>query len=201
MSVVDRFGNVSTDETFAGHGVTAAEHVELTDHTVASVFWAFMHSDGLVWEGDAYVTDDLFLNPFYATGYPVTEAYWTTVAVDGEVMDVLLQCFERRCLTYTPDNPAGWEVEAGNVGQHYYRWRYGQGPVDPVPTATATATTPRPDPTSTPTSTTVIDPSPTLPPGVTPTGDMRIEYISDDGVIIRNMQVAGDIYMAGWLRA
>ncbi|MCS7294077.1 MAG: thermonuclease family protein, partial [Dehalococcoidia bacterium] len=38
----------------------------------------------------------------------------------------LVQCFERRCLTYTPDNPPGWQVEAGNVGQHYYRWRYEQ---------------------------------------------------------------------------
>ena len=36
-----------------------------------------------------------------------------------------MQCFERRCLTYTPANPAGWQVEAGNVGQHYYQWRYG----------------------------------------------------------------------------
>src|SRR5690606_18565814 len=42
----------------------------------------------------------------------------------------------RRCLTYTPDNPPGWQVEAGNVGQHYYEWRYlsdDEGPVDPAP--------------------------------------------------------------------
>jgi hypothetical protein len=37
-----------------------------------------------------------------------------------------MQCFERRCLTYTPDNPEGWQVEAGNVGRHYYYWRYGE---------------------------------------------------------------------------
>src|SRR5207302_953615 len=37
------------------------------------------------------------------------------------------------CLTYTPDNPAGWQVEAGNVGLHYYEWRYGtERPVPPV---------------------------------------------------------------------
>jgi hypothetical protein len=35
-----------------------------------------------------------------------------------------LQCFERRCLTYTPDNPEGWQVEFGNIGRHYYQWRY-----------------------------------------------------------------------------
>ena len=38
---------------------------------------------------------------------------------------MLIQCFERRCLTYTPGNPDGWQVEAGNVGQHYFHWRYG----------------------------------------------------------------------------
>jgi hypothetical protein len=38
-----------------------------------------------------------------------------------------LRCFERRCLTDTPDNAPGWQVEAGNVGQHYCAWRYGGG--------------------------------------------------------------------------
>jgi hypothetical protein len=37
-----------------------------------------------------------------------------------------VQAFERRVLTYNPDNSDGWKVEAGNVGQHYYQWRYGQ---------------------------------------------------------------------------
>jgi WD40 repeat protein len=27
-------------------------------------------------------------------------------------------------LTYVPDNPAGYKVEMGNVGQHYFQWRY-----------------------------------------------------------------------------
>jgi hypothetical protein len=47
------------------------------------------------------------------------------VKVGGQVKDVLVQCFERRCLTYTPSNPTGWQVEMGNVGRHYYSWRYG----------------------------------------------------------------------------
>ncbi len=29
-------------------------------------------------------------------------------------------------LTYTPDNPDGFKVEAGNVGTQYLRWRYGK---------------------------------------------------------------------------
>jgi hypothetical protein len=44
--------------------------------------------------------------------------------VGGVELDVLVQLFERRVLTYTPTNPAGFKVEMGNVGQHYYRWRY-----------------------------------------------------------------------------
>jgi hypothetical protein len=68
----------------------------------------------------------MFENPYYATGFPIIEAFWAEVTVDGLARDVLVQCFERRCLTYTPDNPEGWKVEAGNVGQHYYRWRYEQ---------------------------------------------------------------------------
>jgi hypothetical protein len=50
------------------------------------------------------------------------------VKVGGQPRDVLVQCFERRCLTYTPDNDPTWQVEAGNVGQHYYIWRYGAMP-------------------------------------------------------------------------
>lgn len=48
--------------------------------------------------------------------------------VGGKMKTVLVQCFQRRCLTYTPSNPTGWKVEAGNVGQHYFKWRYGVNP-------------------------------------------------------------------------
>jgi WD40 repeat protein len=37
---------------------------------------------------------------------------------------VLVQLFERRVLTYTPANSAEFKVEMGNVGQHYFQWRY-----------------------------------------------------------------------------
>jgi len=71
-----------------------------------------------------YVTQALFQDPYYATGFPVTEAYWARVKVAENYRDVLMQCFERRCLTYTPGNPPGFATEAGNVGQHYHTWRY-----------------------------------------------------------------------------
>lgn len=116
-------GMISSDGDLGDYGVTAAHHVQQDwiDHTVASVFWDFMNSEGLIWDGE-YMEDNLFPNPYYAVGLPVTEAYWTNVMVGGDSKDVLVQCFERRCLTYAPSNPDGWKVEAGNVGQHYYRW-------------------------------------------------------------------------------
>jgi hypothetical protein len=117
--------SIEQSEEYAAHGIEAAFHVSETNHTVAAPFWEFMNSTGLVYEGGNLVAENLFQNPFYATGYPITEAYWTTTPVDGESQDVLWQCFERRCMTYTPGNPDGWQVETGNVGQHYFEWRYG----------------------------------------------------------------------------
>ena len=38
---------------------------------------------------------------------------------------MLIQAFERRVLTYAPEQPKGWQVQMGNIGQHYFEWRYG----------------------------------------------------------------------------
>jgi hypothetical protein len=118
------------DDRLLAYGVTAAHFVPETQHTVASPFWNFMNSSGTVYENGVFTGAALFQNPFYATGFPISEAYWATVKVGGTDLDVLIQCFQRRCLTYTPSNEPAWQVEAGNVGQHYHAWRY--GPVDPI---------------------------------------------------------------------
>jgi hypothetical protein len=123
-------------EQLAAYGVTAAQLVPETGRWVAAVFWAFMTSTGPVYEGGTTHDAALFQNAYYATGFPIINPYWARVSVGGTVKDVLLQCFERRCLTYTPDNPEGWQVEAGNVGQHYYDWRYADAEPVPVPTPT-----------------------------------------------------------------
>ncbi len=125
---VDRYGNVTDDASWGAHNVHIAFEDDVTGHGIAEPFWDFMNSHGLVEEDGQLVEDALFENPFYATGRPVTGAYWAEVQVGGEPRDVLTQCLERRCLTYTPGNPEGFVVEAGNVGQHYYDWRYIQAP-------------------------------------------------------------------------
>lgn len=136
---VARDGQVSDDPTLASYDVQATYFVPETNHTVAGPFWEFMNSSGLIGEGGALVEGSLFPNPFYATGFPITEAYWTTVQVGGQPQDVLVQVFERRVLTYTPGNDPGWRVEAGNVGQHYFTWRYGMdAPTEPPAVEQAT---------------------------------------------------------------
>lgn len=59
----------------------------------------------------------------YLLGHPLTEPYWIDTTVDGQARRVLIQAFERRVLSYSPDNPEGWKVESANVGTHYRRWR------------------------------------------------------------------------------
>ena len=130
-STIARDGAVGTQPRLGAYGVTAADYVEQTQHTVAEPFWEFMTATGEVYEDDEYVTDALFEDPYYATGFPVTEAYWTRATVNGSETDVLVQAFQRRILTYTPSNPDGWQVESGNVGRHYYAWRYSDDDNEP----------------------------------------------------------------------
>ncbi|MEZ4572167.1 MAG: hypothetical protein R2849_17975 [Thermomicrobiales bacterium] len=140
IQTLDRQGNIEAAPDYASYGVTIGHIDEVTNHGVAAPFWNFMNSSGTTFQNGNYVDALLFPNAVYATGRPITEPYWASVKVGGTYVDVLTQCFERRCLTYNPANSPGWQVEAGNVGQHYYAWRYGQIPDEATPTATTTAT-------------------------------------------------------------
>ncbi|MCX2728096.1 S8 family serine peptidase [Thermomicrobium sp. 4228-Ro] len=131
VQTIDRAGRIGSEERLAQYGVRAGPLVPETGHRIASVFWDFLQRRDTVYADGAFQTDQLFSPLFAVTGFPITEAYWTRAKVGGVERDVLVQCFERRCLTYTPDNPPGWRVEFGNVGQHYYRWRYGRLPDRP----------------------------------------------------------------------
>ncbi|HEX8599814.1 MAG TPA: hypothetical protein VF952_15030 [Chloroflexia bacterium] len=72
------------------------------------------------------MADETILDWEVDLGYPITEPYWTNVRIGGTSKWVLVQAFQRRVLTYVADNPPGWQVEMGNVGRHYYDWRYNQ---------------------------------------------------------------------------
>lgn len=112
-------------EIFAVYGVRLLNYIKETGHYVASPFAAFLDSQDVVLRADgSQVVEKLFSPTYYATGLPITEPYWVQVKVAGKQQNVLVQAFERRILTYTPANPVGFQVEMGNVGQHYYQWRY-----------------------------------------------------------------------------
>lgn len=122
-SVLARSGSVSDDPSLAGYNVTLESYDDTLGHNVPQVFTDFFVQRGLVYENgyrDGQVFDAIF-----AVGLPLSEPYWARVKVGGVEKDVLMQAFQRRVLTYTPDNPDGFKVEMGNVGQHYLRWRYG----------------------------------------------------------------------------
>ncbi len=122
---IDRDGNITYDAALNDYEIGLGTYVPETDHSVAAPFWEIMNTSGTIWVDGELTNGSIFQNPFYAVGYPITEPYWSTALVADVEQDVLLQCFERRCLTYTPGNELGFQVEAGNVGQHYYRWRHG----------------------------------------------------------------------------
>jgi len=66
-------------------------------------------------------------------GYAITEPFWATIRVDTLSKPVLIQAFQRRVLTYTPSNTRAFQVEFGNIGQHYYRYRHAPGSSDSPP--------------------------------------------------------------------
>jgi sugar lactone lactonase YvrE len=164
---VNRAGQVTADPALTGQGLTVALIDEVTNHAIAAPFWSFMTSSGTVWDGTNYVAAPLFENAYFATGRPITEAYWANVKVGGTYQDVLMQCFERRCLTYNPANAPEWRVEAGNVGRHYYAWRYPQPGGQPTATPTqSTGATPATSASPSPS----VSPSPTETPIEVPAG-------------------------------
>jgi hypothetical protein len=74
-------------------------------------------------------------------GYAISEPFHATVKVAGAPSFVMVQVFERRVLTYTDTNPDAFKVEMGNIGQHYYKWRYPNG-ASSAPPAAIPANTP-----------------------------------------------------------
>jgi multiple sugar transport system substrate-binding protein len=120
-----RNSDVGNDPARASMAETKiAFYDDVTKHNIPEVFWTFLNQSGQVYENGGLTSGQLITPWFYASGRPISEAYWTRASVGGKVIDVLVQMYERRALTYTPANPAGWRVEMANIGQHYYGWRY-----------------------------------------------------------------------------
>ncbi len=122
-TTLDKGGNLSTRNELALPETEIVQYNSVTGHNIPRVFWDFLNLQGRVVVG-GQITNGPVVDWLFAMGYPITDAYWTRARIGGTEKDVLVQLFERRVLTYVPDNPAGYKVEMGNVGQHYFQWRY-----------------------------------------------------------------------------
>ncbi len=125
-ATINRIGNVGDDSTKASDPGTVISYYEpSTKHNIPKVFWDFLNQNGAVMDSGHKVTEKLNDPWFYATGYPIAEAYWANVKIAGQTnIAVLIQPYQRRVLTYVPSAPAAYQVQMGNIGQHYYAWRY-----------------------------------------------------------------------------
>ena len=124
-------GSIGSVPNLAGYARYGVYDTTL-GHNIADVFWAFMNQTGPVYVNGRIVNDTV-IDWTFAMGYPLTEPYWMPIQVGTQQRWVLVQAFQRRMLTYSPDNPPGFRVEMGNVGRSYYDWRYNGQPAPPTP--------------------------------------------------------------------
>lgn len=127
VETINKAGAVSTIAS-PDPSVTYAFFDPNLKHNIPNKMNDFLNQSGPVFVNGA-IAQDQVINPVFLAGLPITEPYWVKAKVGGVEKDVLVQLYERRVLTYTPSNPPGFQVEMGNVGQHYLRWRYGGGTV------------------------------------------------------------------------
>ncbi len=97
----------TTDEGMRMH---IGDYDDTLGHNVPTVFVDYLERYG-AWRDVA--------------GLPLSEPYVITTSVGGNELSVMVQVFQRRLLTYNPQNPPNVQVEMGNAGLHYVRWRYG----------------------------------------------------------------------------
>jgi hypothetical protein len=120
-ATVSAAGDVTNPAATATPPTTISAFDDTTKHNVPKAFADYRTKAGL-----------------QTIGYGISEPFLATVKVAGTLKPVMIQVFERRVLTYTASNDPAFQVEMGNIGQHYYQWRYPNG----AQAAPAAASTP-----------------------------------------------------------
>ncbi|MDQ6695211.1 MAG: hypothetical protein M3014_12455 [Chloroflexota bacterium] len=144
-ATISRNGQVGDDPTKVTYpNINVVYFDPATKHNVPQAIWQFLNDTGPVYDSTTSKTGSARLSDpwFYASGLPISDAYWARVKIAGQQQDVLIQAFERRIVTYVPNGVPGFKVQMGNIGQHYYDWRYknaGQPQVSPTPAGQPTA--------------------------------------------------------------
>ncbi len=122
---VTKAGIVTRDASKDSYGVKYGFYNTETKHNIADQMWTFLNQSGPVLDASGKQITAKLSDPwFYTTGYAISEPYWANVKIAGKQADVLIQLFQRRVVTYVPSAPDGFKVQMGNIGAHYYDWRY-----------------------------------------------------------------------------
>lgn len=147
-SVLAVDGTVSTNASKASDPqAQIVAYSDIFGHNIPRAMWDFMNARGPIVQGGTVVQNQPIINWVFTLGYPISDAYWAHVHIAGQPADVLIQLFQRRTLVYAPSLPAGFRLQMGNVGSHYYNWLYTSNFACPTglncngaqPTATPTA--------------------------------------------------------------
>jgi len=192
---INKEGQVGDDPTKASVPGTKIAYFEpSTKHNIPEMFWGFLNASGPISQSGQIVNARLIDPWFYASGFPISDAYWTRVKIAGVMQPVMIQAYERRVLTYVPTNVPGFQVEMGNIGLHYYDWRYKDagkpsvtptvvGSTTPIPAASA-STTPPGGGTPQPTATRTLAPTVTgTPPTSTPSPSPTVNIFTQGAVV------------------
>ena len=101
---IDRNGNLNEDVGLASWGITNAHYDDVTGHNIAAPFWRSCNPEAS--STNQPICSRRAVSQRILCDRPANHrTVFADVKVGGEIRVVLLQCFERRCLTYTPDNP------------------------------------------------------------------------------------------------
>ncbi|NJP07094.1 MAG: hypothetical protein HC837_16480 [Chloroflexaceae bacterium] len=124
IRITDGSLSIHKNANLAVYAIQIGDYDQNLGHNIPQVFLDFFQQQRLVQEDGQYVLRPL-MDWVFVMGLPISEPYWVRVTVGGNEKDVLIQAFQRRIITYTPSSDPAWQVEMGNVGRHYMRWRYG----------------------------------------------------------------------------
>ncbi|HVF99145.1 MAG TPA: hypothetical protein VND68_04855 [Chloroflexia bacterium] len=131
-ATINRAGQVGSNTGMGLYpGAKLAAYSDVLGHNIPQAMWDFLNLKGTVQQDGKLSANQTLANWVFVMGYPISEPYWARVKIGGVFNDALVQLYERRTLVYVPALEKGWQVQMGNVGQHYHRWLYG-GPL-PAP--------------------------------------------------------------------
>jgi hypothetical protein len=120
---MDYRGVTNRSDTLIGYGAVSTKFVPQTGHNIPNKFWDYLNQKAPIYQNGQLVTAQLY-DWVYVMGYPISEPYWVTARIGGKQYAVLTQLYQRRVLTYIPAFAPEWQIQMGNVGQHYFAWRY-----------------------------------------------------------------------------